>query len=233
MQIENYTDKNKTNVTNIYVYRNLQWGGALLAIGSILFAVAIPLFLNIIGKWDTSVGGTLNNTVNLFQIKWRNISLIWTGELFGSILLAVAGLQLHKKLYNTGRFIPASVLWALLCVGSLLVAISYALTIGSYPSALEAFVKVPDLFVVIRSGMLALHAVGSIIQLIALLFLLIIEFRWSGKTIANRLVQAGMGFALIGIILSFTGLIDANYFAAGIFLGAALLGVAIWIKPKE
>jgi hypothetical protein len=233
MQIEEHIDKTQDNITNIYVYRDHRWGGALLAFGSFLFAIAIPLFLNIIGEWDTSVGDTLNNTVNLFQVKWKYVSLIWTGELIGSILLAVAGLQLHKRHYSTGRFVPASVLWAVLCVGSLLVAIGYALAIGSYPSALEAFVKVPDLFVVIRSGMLALHAVGSIIQLIAILVLLIVEFRLNENSIANRLIQAGMGFALIGIILSFTGLIDANYFAAGIFLGAALLGVAIWIKPKE
>ncbi len=126
--------------------REVRWAGAALAFGATLFVLGIFLGLEAFeGDWDTSIGSTLPDTAALIQEKWPRFRAIWSGELLGSLLMALAAFLLQRRPQATARWLPASVVWTVVGIGSLLVAVSYGLTLGGYPAALAAFQEQPAL----------------------------------------------------------------------------------------
>jgi hypothetical protein len=214
--------------------RETRWAGAALALGATLFVLGTVVGLHAFdGDWDTSVGPTLPETAALIHERWPRFRAIWSGELLGSLLMGVAALLLQRRRQASARWLPAGVAWTVLGVGSVLVAVSYGLTLGGYPAALAAFENQPALFATLRGCVLFLHAVGSILQLLGVLGALVTEVRWRGRALPDRLLQSGAGVALLGAVGAATGLIPGVYGATGLFLAAVLLGAAIWMRPSH
>jgi uncharacterized protein len=212
----------------------LRWAAAALGLGGVLFVSGVVLGLRAFGgEWDTSLGPTLPQTAELIRTKWPEFRIIWFGELLGALLLAMASLLLQRRPQERRRWLPAAVVWSAVGVGSLLVAVAYAITLGSYPHALAAFNEQPALFAALRGTTLAIHAVGSVMQLLGLIGAISIEFRWQGRSLPDRLVQAAAGVALLGSATALAGLIAGEYVAAAIFAATVLLGMAIWQRAGE
>jgi hypothetical protein len=208
--------------------REARWGGAALALGSALFMGGIVLGLRAFsGDWDTSVGATLPDTAALIQERWGSFQAIWSAELLGALLLASGALLLQRRPEAGPRWVPTAVVWV---VGSVLVAVAQALTLGSYPPALAAFSEEPAVFAALRGGVLGLHSTGSVLQLLGLLAALAIELRWGGRGVPDRLVHGGAGVAVLGILAAVGGLIPGVYGAAAVFAAGALLGLSIWAR---
>jgi hypothetical protein len=209
-----------------------RWGGAALAFGATLFVLGTVLGLEAFdGEWDTSVGPTLPETAALIQERWLRFRAIWSGELLGALLMALAALLLQRRPQASARWLPASVAWTVVGIGSVLVAVSYGLTLGGYPPALAAFQDQPALFATLRGCVLFLHAAGSVLQLLGVLGALVTEFRWKGRALPDRLLQVGAGVGLLGAVAAAGGLVPGVYGASALFLAAVLLGAAICIRP--
>jgi hypothetical protein len=212
--------------------REVRWASAALALGAALFVLGTILGLDAFdGSWDTSVGPTLPATVSLIEERWPRFRAIWGGEMLGSLLMALAALVLQRRPQASARWLPVSMAWTSVGVGSVLVAASYCLTLGGYPTALAAFQEQPALFATLRGGILFLHAVGSVFQLLGVLGALITEMRWRGSALPDRLLQIGAGVALLGAVAAVGGLVPGVYGATALFGAAVLLGAAIWLRP--
>ena len=208
--------------------RETRWAGAMLVVGSTLYILGVVLGLEAFsGNWDTSVGPTLPDTAALIQERWSSFRGIWSAELLGSLLFASAALLLQRRPQAGRRWMPAGVVWVVVAVGSVMLAVAYALTLGSYPPALDAFADEPAVFAALRGGLLRVHSIGSILQLLGLLVALAIELRWKGEGLPDRLVQVGAGVTLLGILAAVAGLVPGVYIAAAVFFGGGLLGLAI------
>lgn len=208
-----------------------RWSGAALALGAILFVLGIVLGLQAFsGNWDTSVGTTLPDTAALIQERWSSFRAIWLAELLGALLMALAAFMLQRRPQAGARWIPASLVWLVVALGSMIVAVAYTLTLGSYPPALATFAEEPAVFAALRGGILFMHMTGSTLQLLGLLAALVIEFRWKGRELPDRLVQGGAGVALVGIVAAAASLIPAEFGAGALFLASVLLGLAICIR---
>jgi hypothetical protein len=221
-------------ITATTAAREARWGGAALALGAICFVMGIVLGLQAFeGSWDTSVGATLPGTAALIQEKWSSFRAIWFAELLGALLIACAAFLLLRRPQARLRSMPASVVWIVMGVGSMILAVQYAFCLGSYPPALAAFADEPAVFAAVRGGVLFMHLIGTILQLLGVLAALTLEFRWEGRGVPDRLVQGGAGITLLGILAAVGGLIPGEYGSAAIFLAAALLGLAISMKAGE
>ncbi len=212
--------------------REARWAGAALALGATLFVLGTVLGLDAFeGEWDRSIGPTLPETAALIQERWPRFRVIWSGELLGSLLFALAAFLLQRRPQASARWLPAGVAWTVVGVGSVLVAVSYGLTLGGYPAALAAFQDQPALFATLRGCVLFLHAVGSVLQLLGVLGALVTEVHWKGRAPADRLLQVGAGVGLLGAMAAAGGFIPGVYGASALFLAAVLLGAAIWMRP--
>ncbi len=212
--------------------REVRWGGALLAFGAMLFVLGTFMGLEAFdGEWDTSIGPTLPDTAALIQERWPRFRAIWSGELLGALLMALAAFLLQRRPQASARWLPASVAWTVMGIGSVLVAVSYGVTLGGYPPALAAFPEQPALFATLRGSVLFLHAVGSILQLLGVLGALVTEVRWKGRALPDRLLQIGAGVGLLGAVAAAAGLVPGVYVASALFLAAVLLGASIWMRP--
>ncbi len=210
----------------------VRWAGAALALGATFFVMGIFLGLDAFeGDWDRSIGPTLPDTAALIQERWPRFRAIWSGELLGALLFALAAFLLQRRPQASAYWLPASVAWTVVGVGSVLVAVSYGLTLGGYPAALAAFQEQPALFATLRGCVLFLHAVGSVLQLLGLIGALVTEFRWRGRSLPDRLVHVGAGAGLLAAAAATGGLVPGEYGAAALFLAAVLLGAAIWMRP--
>jgi hypothetical protein len=211
--------------------RETRWAGGALALGASLFVLGVIAGLRAFeGDWDTSVGPSLPTTAALIHGKWATFRLIWLGEMFGALLIALAAFLLHRRPQQSVRWLPAGAAWIVVAIGSLIVAVSYTVTLGGYPPALAAFEEQPALFATLRGGVLFMLMIGSILQLVGLLAVLATEFRWKGRAIADRLVHVAVGVVVLGIAVSAGGIVAGEYGAAAIFFAGALLGAAIWTR---
>jgi hypothetical protein len=212
--------------------REARWAGAALALGATLFVLGTFLGLDAFeGDWDTSIGPTLPETAALIHERWPRFRAIWSGELLGSLLMALAAFLLQRRPQASARWLPAGVAWTVVGIGSMLVAVSYGLTLGGYPPALAAFQDQPALFATLRGCVLFLHAVGSVLQLLGVLGALMTEVRWKGRALPDRLLQVGAGVGLLGAVAAAGGLVPGVYGASALFFAAAMLGVVIWMRP--
>jgi hypothetical protein len=96
-------------------------------------------------------------------------------------------------------------------------------------AAPEMIAAASMMFATLRGGVLFLHMIGSILQLLGLLAVLATEFRWRGSSPADRLVQLAAVVVAAGIAAAAGGLVPREFGAAAVFLAAALLGLAIWL----
>jgi hypothetical protein len=212
--------------------REMRWAGTALTLGATLFVLGTVLGLEAFeGEWDTSIGPTLPETAALIQERWPRFRAIWSGEMLGALLMAVGALLLQRRPQASARWLPAGVVWTVVGIGSVLVAVSYGLTLGGYPAALATFQDQPALFATLRGCVLFLHAVGSVLQLLGVLGALVTEVRWRGTALPDRLLQVGAGVGLLSVVAPATGLVAGVYGASALFLAAVLLGAAIWIRP--
>jgi hypothetical protein len=210
----------------------IRWAAAALVVGCSLFIGGIVLGLRTFaGDWDRTVGLTLPTTAGIIRDNWPVFRQIWFGEMCAALLIAVAAFQVQSAGRPHGTRVPRGPVWIVVGVGSILVAVQYAFTLGSYPPALEVFEQNPSLFAALRGGVLFVSAAGSVLQLGGLLILILASFRWKVLAPSDRLNQTAAAISLSGIALAITGLIPGEYGAAAVFLGGAILGVAMWRTP--
>ena len=209
--------------------RQMRWGGAALAIGLILFVMGVVFgFRAFSGNWDTTVGATLPDTAALIEERWSSFRAIWLAELFGALFVATAAFLLQHRPQTRPRWVPDGVVWVVVGIASVVQAVGYALTLGSYPPALAAFAEEPTVFAALRGGVLSAFSIGSILQGLGLLTAMAIEFRWKGRELPDRLVQAGVGLVLLGPLGA--ALLPGLWIPATFYFGGALFGLAIWTR---
>ncbi len=80
---------------------------------------------------------------------------------------------------------------------------------------------------------MVMHAIGSVLQLLAVLVILVNELRLTAADTPDRTVQAAVAVSVVGIVLAATGAMAAELGAAAIFLSASLLGGAIWLRTRR
>lgn len=220
--------------TSVHATRNARWAAAFLGIGALLFVTGIVFGLAAFaGEWDRTVGATLPATAAIIRDKWTVFRRIWLGEMCAALLIAVAAFLLQHNPRETARRVPLGLLWIVVGIGSILVAVQYAFTLGSYPPALASFEQEPALFAAIRGGVLTISAVGSILQLGGILLILLVKLRLKSSATSDRLVQVAVAGVMVGLVLATIGLIPGEFGAAAVFMAAALLGSALWLRESE
>lgn len=211
-----------------------QWGAAAFSLGAMLFVMGVVFGLRAFGgEWDTSVGSTLPVTAALIDEKWAVFRRIWTGEMIGAFLMCAGAFVLQRMPSRASAGVPLDLVWIVVAIGSLIVAAQYALVLGSYPPALSAFADEPAVFGAIRGGVMVMHAIGSVLQLLGVLVILVSELRLTAADTPDRIVQAAVAVSVVGIALAVTGTMAGELGAAAIFLSASLLGAAIWLRARR
>lgn len=212
----------------------IRWAAGALISGGLLFVGGIVLGLAAFaGEWDRTVGPTLPTTAGIIRDNWPAFRRIWFGEMCAALLIAVASFLFQSSAGANKTRIPLGMLWIVVGIGSILVAIQYAFTLGSYPPALASFEQDPSLFAALRGGVLSVSAVGSVLQLGGLLTIILIELRWKAGATLHKVIQGAAAVAIGGIALAAIGLMPGEYGAAAVFLGGAMLGAAMWRRAVE
>lgn len=121
----------------------MRTGGAILFVGAPLFVVSIG--------FEASVGwppaDRFSAEVSAFILKaWPSLRWIWRVEGLACVLFGLSALVLLRSRHLDAHWRPATVVWSAVAIGGIMLAVSFALTIGSYGPALLALEESPELF---------------------------------------------------------------------------------------
>lgn len=159
---------------------------------------------------------------------WKGMNIIWTVQFMGFILWCISFLLLLKA--KNG--FPA-VLWASLFLCMVMVAVGYSITLGSYPSALNAIRESPEIFNTVRGAVSVLYGYGLRVGLLLLLLNFVIEtFRKSG-IVGLRLGSITLLIFVLGIIVGQLSPLPMKLTSATIFLIPLMTGLSIISAHKR
>lgn len=202
--------------------RTHAWGAASLVAGSLVWALAIVLYVVLYGRpTGTGAGGevTIADSARHAAAHWDLLAGIWAAELAAAILVALAGFALAT----------CGVAWSAVGLGGALLALMYALCLGGYPPALAAFDAEPAAFATLRGAATTLFHVGCGVLFAGLAGAF---FRHGGLRPWVALTGTGVcGLAAlqaVGLLAGLDALAVATPFAIVAFLLAAVLGIAQW-----
>ena len=203
----------------------LKAGGLLLSLGALLTIVCILLEINAgwASLWVEMTRSDYEADQFLYD-NWETMSPIWTWSMFGNVLLAAAALLLMKNADNIGWF-PLSLLWAMYFIGTLVLVVAFAISVGSYFQALEVLDNEPAVFMTIRGAALFMFNIGLPILLLPLILFFYQGFKndgWVPRSLAITAVVLIIG----SLLTTMFGLTSFAVFAISIFLTTAFLGVA-------
>ena len=141
----------------------MRWAGASLAVGAVLYMIAIILFATLYGHPEgTGPGGnvTLVDIAEHTRARWKLSQGLWSMEMAGALLIGLAALILQRGRRTGPSWLPTSVAWSAVAVGASTLTVMYAFTLGSYPPALAAIHEQTALFAALRGGVRSLFHVG-------------------------------------------------------------------------
>ena len=210
----------------------IRLGGILLSLGALLTMICI--LLEVQAGWAslfTEMPRTDNEAGRFLAANWGAMRPIWTWSLIGNVLLAVASLLLLRVPRPVGR-LPASLFWAGYFIGSLLLVVSFAISLGSYPAAFTVLEDRPYVFETVRGTPLYLFQIGAL----AGLSVFAIYFQ-QGFSQAGAIARGQAVVTLLLIIAAFVavvlGLVSVAVFALACFLVPLLLGLAYARDPHR
>jgi hypothetical protein len=149
----------------------IRWGGAGLALGAVLYMIAIVLFVAVYGQPEgTGPGGrlVLADTAAHMRERWSLVHGLWCTEMMGALLIGLAAFALQRRRPTGFPLLPASVAWIAVGVGASILTVMYAFTLGSYPPALAAFQEQAAVFAALRGGMASLFYIGMAVMFFGL-----------------------------------------------------------------
>ncbi|MEM9829920.1 MAG: hypothetical protein AAF944_04755 [Bacteroidota bacterium] len=202
----------------------LRYGGLLLSLGALTTVICILLEVN--AGWASLLVEMQRTDYEagsfLFE-NWSEMNLIWTWSLIGNVFFTIASILLMKDSIKIGWF-PASLFWSIFFIGSLLLILSFGISLGSYYSALSVIDDHPYVFETIRGIALYLFNYGALFQLVVL----VIYFHqgFSNQGIVSRLSAIIILLLLVGsFALMLFGVVSFGVFAIACFLAPLLLGI--------
>lgn len=199
--------------------------GYLLFTGSLLVLTTITFEYSI--GWLDVVLST-EEGLTFLRENWKGMNIIWTVQFMGFILWCISFLLLLKA--KNG--FPA-VLWASLFLCMVMVAVGYSITLGSYPSALNAIRESPEIFNTVRGAVSVLYGYGLRVGLLLLLLNFVIEtFRKSG-IVGLRLGSITLLIFVLGIIVGQLSPLPMKLTSATIFLIPLMTGLSIISAHKR
>ncbi|MGD8690596.1 MAG: hypothetical protein PVI37_11730 [Gammaproteobacteria bacterium] len=216
-----------------------RWGGALLAIGAIAYAVTVVLFVTIYGlPKGTGASGeiTLANRVAHYQAHQTLAQGLWVAELVAAVLYAVAGFILqHRR--RVRRHLPACVVWSIVSLGAVALVLMYPLMLGGLPTATSS--SDLALFGAINSIASFLFNMGNVLVSFGLSGAFLVEAKPTGSvpgwlSLAGGVLFLVIGLAAIGLIAGVGALHALAPLGLLGYLLAAYLGYVIWRpQPRE
>jgi hypothetical protein len=211
-------------------------GGAVLALGTLCYAVAVVAFVILYGQPDgTGAGGavTLEDRVSHFQTRWRLAVVLWLVEMVAALLIAIAGFVLHNRLTTSRSWLSPRLAWTTVGVGAMLLLLMYAFMLGGYPSAATVFDAEPGLFAVLNGIATFLFNVGNAVVFLGFAGAFATEATPQG-VVAKGLAAFGVAVCLLSTVVAIGMLIGIGTLSAAaplglvVFLLTAYLGFAIW-----
>jgi hypothetical protein len=140
----------------------------------------------------------------------------------------LSGLLLLRIRYLDRTWHPTVIIWSAVTVGAILATAALALTLGSYPPALQAIERNPELFTTIRGGVRSLFDLGIRVVLLGHLILLVRE-GVAGQGVVPRSWLLGFaGLAALAIGAGMTGFLQPPLGGVVAFLIPTLLGGGLW-----
>ncbi|MDH7912507.1 hypothetical protein [Winogradskyella sp. SYSU M77433] len=201
-----------------------RYGGILLSLGALITIICILLEVN--AGWASlvvEIKRTDYEAGKFLYDNWDVMSSIWNWSLFGNVFFAISSSLLFKDSRTAGSF-PLSLLWVVNFIGSLVLILSFAISIGSYHTTLSVIDSQPYLFESIRGTPLYLFNIGALFQL----SVLIIYFQqgFSKQGIVPKVYAIVMILLIVALfLLVFFGVVSFTVFAVACFLVPLLLGI--------
>lgn len=157
--------------------------GYLWSIGSILFFVAIVLFVFV---YQPSAGTDADKTDQLTR-NWSLVSAIWRVETLAVVLLAVSSWYFAT--------LKLSINWFLITLAHIVMIIMYAYMLGSYPVAAEYYGESPYLFPLVNEAAIWVFGFGNLLFLSGLTGVYL-----TNKIISRWVAWTGAGISLAGAV---------------------------------
>ena len=199
-------------------------GGIFLSLGALITIICILLEVN--EGWASLVVEMKRTDYEagkfLFE-HWQNMSSIWNWSLFGNVFLAIASILLLRPAKKNGWF-PSSLFWSVHFIGSLLLIISFAISLGSYYNALSVIDDKLYLFETLRGTPLYLFNIGALFQLSILIIYFQQGFSKTG-IVSRRFAIMTLLVIISAFLLVVFGLVSFAVFAIACFLAPLLLGI--------
>ncbi|MEM1257513.1 MAG: hypothetical protein AAGC45_01065 [Bacteroidota bacterium] len=202
----------------------LRYGGILLSLGALITIISILLEVN--AGWASlfiEIKRTNYEAGKFLFENWSEMNVIWTWALIGNVFFTIASVLLMKNSLKIGWF-PSSLFWSIFFIGSLLLVLSFGISLGSYYDALNVLDGYPHVFDTIRGIALYLFNYGALFQL----SVLVIYFQQglSNEGIVPRLSAMIPTVLLMGsFVLVATGVVSFGVLAIACFLVPFLLGL--------
>jgi hypothetical protein len=216
-------------------------GGAVLALGTLCYAVAVVAYVVLYGQPDgTGAGGvvTLEDRVFHFQARWRLARALWLVEMVAALLIAIAGVVLHNRQSTFRSWLSPRLAWTTVGVGGVLLSLMYAFMLGGYPNAATVFDTEPGLFAVLNGIATFLFNVGNAVVFLGFAGAFATEVAPAG-VLPKGLAAAGVAFCLLGSVVALGMLMGIGALSAAaplgllVFMLTAYLGFAIWRRGER
>jgi len=202
----------------------LRYGGLLLSLGA--FTTIVIILLEVNASWASlriEIERTNYEAGKFLLENWDEMGLIWTWALIGNVFFAIASMLLMKESTRIG-WDPSSLFWSIFFIGSLLLILSFGISLGSYHDTLSVLEDHPYLFDSIRGIDLYLFNFGALFQVAVLVIYFHQGFNKSG--VVPRLYAAITALLLIGSLgLVIAGVVSFAVFAIVCFLIPLFLGI--------
>ena len=154
--------------------------------------------------------------------QWSDLQVIWSFQMLGHGLLAVAYLLLCVS--NSSIL---AVVWATLSLLAVLVVVAFGITVGGYEPALLVYENQPAVFESLRGSVRGLYTPGGLggIALFSLLF--VAESFRSGGTIGKHLGGVTLGFFVLCLVIGAVTSLTMKVTGASWFLLPVVMGYSL------
>ncbi len=216
-------------------------GGAMLAAGTLCYAVTVVAYVVLYGQPDgTGAGGavTLADRVSHLQARWRLAQVLWLVEMVAALLIAIAGFVLHNRQSTARSSLSPGLAWTTVGVGAMLLSLMYAFMLGGYRGAATAYDTEPGLFAALNGIATFLFNVGNAIVFLGFAGAFATEATSTG-VVSRGLASAGVAFCLLSALVALGMLMGIGVLSAAaplglvVFLLTSYLGFALWRRGKQ
>jgi hypothetical protein len=215
---------------------SIRWAGVALVVASVAL---IAMFLMYVVAYGAPVATGADGAVTTGDraahvlANWSLVSWIWLVETFVWVTLAVAGFTLQRRARPGSCWLPASVAWVFVGVGSVIQSLMYAFMIGGYPASAAVAADIPALVDSFRGAATFLFGLGNAVFFGGLAGVLLAEAGPGGVIPRRQALVAGaicafQSVLFVGILVGLLGMMAAGPGGLLAMLALAWLGAAIW-----